>query len=52
VESLARAEAVLRDGGLPFRRDGRALVARFPEALGTGAWVFIEAPEDMPWRSR
>ena len=51
VKSLARAEAVLRDAGLPFRRDGRALVARFPEALGIGAWVFVEAPENMPWRS-
>ena len=51
VESLARAEAVLRDG-LSFRRHGRALVAQFPEALGAGAWVFVERPEDMPWRSR
>jgi hypothetical protein len=40
VESLAAAEAVLRGGGIATRRVGDRLIARFPEALGIGAWVF------------
>ena len=42
VESLAAAEAALRRGGIATRRGGDALVARFPEELGLGAWVFEE----------
>jgi hypothetical protein len=26
------------------------LAARFPEALGHGAWLFVERAEDLPWR--
>jgi hypothetical protein len=40
VESLAAAEAVLRGGGIATRRVGDRLIARFPEELGIGAWVF------------
>ncbi len=42
VESLAVTEAVLRQGGIATRRDGAALLVRFPEALGAGAWLFSE----------
>ena len=50
VASLDRAEAVLRRGGIAPRRMNRALVAPFPDALGIGAWVFVEAAADLPWR--
>ncbi len=40
VASLATAEAALRQGGIAMRRDGVRLVARFPDELGLGAWVF------------
>jgi hypothetical protein len=40
VASLATAEAALRDGGIAVRCDGERLVARFPDELGTGTWVF------------
>lgn len=42
VASLATAEAVLRRGGIAARREGDRLIARFPDALGIGAWVFAE----------
>jgi hypothetical protein len=29
---------------------GRGLVAKFPEELGIGAWLFVEQPSDLPWR--
>jgi hypothetical protein len=38
--SLAVAEALLRRGGVATRLASDRLVARFPEELGTGAWVF------------
>ncbi len=41
VESLAVTEAVLRHGGIGVRRDGERLVARFPDELGQGSWVFV-----------
>jgi hypothetical protein len=42
VASLAAAEAALRRGGIAVQRDGTRLVARFPQELGVGAWVFSE----------
>ncbi|MBO0711741.1 MAG: VOC family protein [Acetobacteraceae bacterium] len=42
VGSLATAEEALRRGGIAARRDGDRLIARFPDALGIGAWVFAE----------
>jgi len=50
VRSLDKAEAVLREGGLDCRRDGKTLLAHFPDALGTGAWIFVETAADLPWR--
>ena len=43
VESLEAAEAALRRGGIAARRDRERLVARFPDELGPGAWVFSSA---------
>ncbi len=43
VGSLASAEAALRRGGIAPRRSGDRLVARFPDELGIGAWVFVAA---------
>lgn len=50
VHSLNKTEAVLRQGQIDHRRDGRAVFAHFPEALGEGAWVFVENAVDLPWR--
>jgi len=50
VLSLEKAEAALRQGQIAMRRIGRALVAKFPEELGIGAWLFVEQPSDLPWR--
>jgi Glyoxalase-like domain len=43
VESLATTEAILRNGAIAARRNGERLVARFPDELGQGAWVFAES---------
>jgi hypothetical protein len=43
VASLAATEAALQRGGIAARRDGDRVVARFPDALGTGVWIFAEA---------
>ena len=37
-------------GGLAVRRAGASLVARFPDELGAGAWIFVEDPAELPWR--
>jgi hypothetical protein len=51
VRSLAVAEDLLRQERLPMRRLGAALVVPFPDALGDGAWLFVENAGDLPWRS-
>jgi hypothetical protein len=51
VSALDRAAARLGEGGIRALRQGRSLVAPFPAALGTGAWVFVEQAGDLPWRS-
>ena len=50
VRSLEKADEVLHQGGISTHRIGRALAARFPEELGTGAWLFVEQAADLPWR--
>lgn len=50
VSALDTAAARLGEGGIAARRQGRSLVAPFPAALGTGAWVFVEHAADLPWR--
>jgi hypothetical protein len=51
VQSLATAEALLRQEGMTTRRLGAALVVPFPQELGAGAWLFVENAADLPWRS-
>jgi Glyoxalase-like domain len=40
VESLGRAEGILKQGEIVTHRRGQQLVAAFPEELGRGAWIF------------
>lgn len=51
VRSLAALAELLKKEALSFRRIGSALIVPFPEALGVGAWVFVENGADLPWRS-
>ena len=48
VASLAVAEQSLVKGGLAPRRQGQDLMAAFPEALGSGAWLFSEGAAAGP----
>jgi hypothetical protein len=50
VRSLATLEELLRRESLPMRRRGAALVVPFPDALGAGAWLFVENAAGLPWR--
>ena len=50
VESLAAAEAAVNAADLEWRAFEDGIVATFPAELGQGAWFFVEAPEDLPWR--
>ncbi|MFY9899412.1 MAG: VOC family protein, partial [Xanthobacteraceae bacterium] len=50
VESLAAAEAAVDGADLEWRAFEDGIVATFPAELGEGAWFFVEAPEDLPWR--
>jgi hypothetical protein len=43
VASLAGTEEALGRGQLVARHHGDGLLVRFPEALGTGAWLFSDA---------
>lgn len=49
VASLAALEQRLHQADIAARRDGPVLTAAFPEALGTGAWIFVEQKADLPW---
>ncbi|HEY1545113.1 MAG TPA: VOC family protein [Xanthobacteraceae bacterium] len=44
VSRLATTEDALRLGAITARRVGGQIVARFPDELGTGVWVFEECP--------
>ena len=50
VASLAVADKVLRNGGIAVRRAGDVLIAGFPPEIGTGAWLFVERADALPWR--
>jgi hypothetical protein len=51
VASLDRAEHALTAGKLAARRMGPMLIAPFPPELGLGAWLFVETPSALPWRT-
>jgi hypothetical protein len=50
VASLERAAACLRAGDVDFEQGESFVTARFPDALGTGCWVFVEDAGALPWR--
>jgi hypothetical protein len=50
VESLAAAEAAVDGADLEWRAFEDGIVATFPAELGEGAWFFVEAPDNLPWR--
>jgi hypothetical protein len=50
VGSLAAATACLRAGGIAYGEHDRCVIAPFPDALGIGAWAFVERAADLPWR--
>jgi len=51
VASLESCEKLLARNDLSPERRGNALLARFPDALGQGAWLFVERNNDLPWRA-
>jgi hypothetical protein len=51
VRSLAETTRVFVRGGIAVRPYGPAVVARFPDALGHGAWLFSE-PGVPPWATQ
>jgi hypothetical protein len=51
VVSLAAVAALLQGQRLDVRRVDAALVVPFPAELGTGAWVFVEQADQLPWRA-
>jgi hypothetical protein len=52
VESLAAADDLLRANGVAAIRRGGTLTVPFPPPLGVGAWMFVERPEFLPWRTK
>lgn len=52
VVSLDATEAFLRGKQIPVSRQPHALIVRFPDALGIGAWVFVENDARLPWLER
>jgi hypothetical protein len=42
VASLPALDDLLQRAGVATRQNGRELVAKFPEELGQGAWLFAE----------
>jgi hypothetical protein len=50
VASLGEMTARLHAAGLAFETNRGCITAPFPDALGTGAWAFVERAGDLPWR--
>ncbi|HZP77350.1 MAG TPA: VOC family protein [Pseudolabrys sp.] len=50
VRSLDTAAAALSQNRLVCRRHRNTLFAPFPQGLGLGAWIFVEAASELPWR--
>lgn len=51
TDSLIATAQELRARGNRFEQRDHMLFAHFPQELGTGAWIFVERPEDLPWRT-
>ena len=43
VRSLATVEEIFNKSSLPMRRSGQTLIAPFPDELGRGVWMFVQA---------
>lgn len=50
VKSLDILKQHLQHGRAEFWRWSESIIARFPDELGTGAWLFVEKPTVLPWR--
>jgi hypothetical protein len=50
VSSIAGLLNALQRGGVAHVQRGKAILARFPPALGVGAWVFVENAKHLMWR--
>ncbi|HEX5282474.1 MAG TPA: hypothetical protein VFW28_20520, partial [Micropepsaceae bacterium] len=50
TDSLIATAQELRARGSTFEQRDRMLFVHFPKELGTGAWIFVEQPNDLPWR--
>jgi hypothetical protein len=50
VSSLAGPLAALRRGGVAYVQRDKVILARFPMALGVGAWAFVENAQHLTWR--
>lgn len=51
VLSIQALLVSLQRGGVAHMQRGKTVVAHFPEALGVGAWVFVESSSQLPWRN-
>jgi Glyoxalase-like domain len=52
VASLAGAEEKLRQGDIAHEQHHDVTVAKFPDDLGIGAWLFVADAGHLPWRER
>lgn len=50
TDSLIATAQELRVRGNTFEQRDRMLFVHYPKELGTGAWIFVEQPNDLPWR--
>jgi hypothetical protein len=50
VKSLDILKQHLQHGRAEFWLRSESIIARFPDELGTGAWLFVEKPTALPWR--
>jgi Glyoxalase-like domain len=49
--SLDQVTACLQAGEIAFERLDGCVVAPFPDDLGAGCWIFVEAAAALPWRA-
>ncbi len=49
VENLKLTADFMSKAGIPTNRLRNALIARFPDAIGVGSWIFVEDVADLPW---
>ena len=52
VASLEVCGTLLAGNNLEPKRRENTLLTRFPDSLGLGAWLFVEAENDLPWQQQ